>query len=629
MTNDTLPGAVELEPTDTLPADTSILSSDDEAAGAQFLSSDDATDPIRLFSERLRSWKTLSKQLIAYYEEIRHQEVASAKGYARAAAIVRPPWRQSNAFRPGTLTENNNNSGGGTIADKPVAEATTVEATDTAEASSAPTAIADLIHTLYVAAKEASEQRERSARAITDQTIKELNRLRLECKRRGREVAKELASVKQKASKAGDNTKAQLISLERACEEQRTSKFARKLGQEEKTLPTDPWLIKLEVQHSMDKQFAKENRYQQALIAYQQSLAAFEASAVQSISSTINNYNDRRLKDIEAQVTLLRNVHTTAERQDRDAESTHFFVKYAAHLPNVDTPLRSLATSSSAYPCLDDALTNTLRVGRLERKGGLLNTWKECRAILTAAGYLHCFPISSGIGSDQQTDLSQNPSPDVSIYLAHCTIGAHSVEGSPDNSFEITERAADGKGLFRKSHHRYQIRASTRDDMLAWWQELSKHAEAMLVQSTGGNSALPTSSTVATEGGESGTGTLSKRNSMFSRLGGSFGRAKGTNVAATAATADKTTSSTAQSSVPSTTPIVDAVTPEVAAATLPTATTAAPAEPTIRKWPRKQLQPHQPVKWRQPTSLLLLNRPKKPHLQQRNNDSIYHTYTLD
>ncbi|RKP23158.1 hypothetical protein SYNPS1DRAFT_24856 [Syncephalis pseudoplumigaleata] len=234
-----------------------------------------------------------------------------------------------------------------------------------------------------------------------------------------------------------------------------------------------------DVQRSLEKQFAKENRYQQALVSYQQSLAAFETSAVQSIASTVNNYNELRLKDIEAQMALLRHVHTTAERQDRDAEFAHFYEQHAAHLPNADTPLRSM-TATAAYPCLDDPWTSTVRMGRLERKGGLLNTWRECRAVLSAAGYLYCFPISSGIGADEQTDLAQNPSPDVSIYLAHCTLGAHSVEGAAENSFEITERAVDGGGLFRKSHHRYQIRAATRDDMLAWWQALSKHAPTSL-----------------------------------------------------------------------------------------------------------------------------------------------------
>ncbi|KAI9597089.1 hypothetical protein BDF19DRAFT_435802 [Syncephalis fuscata] len=533
MTTDTAP-AVEAEV-----ADTSVLSSDDEGANATFLSGDDDTDPIRLFSERLRSWKALSKQLIAYYEEIRQQELASAKGYARAAAVVRPPWRQLHAFRPGVLVDSGSGSGD--------------ELAATTEASATP---------VDAPAEENKEaQRERSARAISDQTIKELNRLRLECKRRGREVAKELANVKQKASKAGDNTKSQLVALEKSCEEQRELQISRKVGQEERSLPNDPWLIKLEVQRSLEKQFAKENRYQQALIAYQQSLTAFETSA-----------------DIEAQVALLRTVHSTAERQDRDAESVYFYNKHAMHLPNVDTPLRSLTNSATAaaYPCLEHASATTLRIGRLERKGGLLNTWKECRAVLTAAGYLHCFPISSGIGTDQQTDLSQNPSPDVSIYLAQCTVGAHSVDGAADNSFEITEKAVDGGGLFRKSHHRYQIRASTRDDMLSWWQELSKHAQSTLVQASTAGSASGMASAPGTMADRRSTtdgdsGTVNKRSSMFARLGGSFGRAKG---ATTAAALDKS-----ESPQSPTAPAVEAtaVTPAADADSVaPVATTAEP-----------------------------------------------------
>jgi hypothetical protein len=202
---------------------------------------------------------------------------------------------------------------------------------------------------------------------------------------------------------------------------------------------------------------------------------------------------------------------------------------------------------------MDDPGTMVIRMGRIERKGGILNQWRECRGILTAAGYLHIFPVSSSLGTDTQTDLTQQPTPDLSIYLPNCTVGAHSVDGAAENAFELTERSSDGGGLFRKSHHRYQIRLSTRDDMLAWWEAMSKLARSSLSQS----STAPTTvdeTTTPTQTIESNTAppatidttvsattdtpetpttpTANKRASVFARIGGSFGRNKGAAAAA-------------------------------------------------------------------------------------------------
>ncbi|RKP07178.1 hypothetical protein THASP1DRAFT_24625 [Thamnocephalis sphaerospora] len=518
-------------------ANTNATSSDEEDAGVAAFTPTDASDPIQLYTERLRSWKALAKLLIAYFEEVRQQEAQSAKGYARAAAVVRPPWRHSNAFRPPVTAEAaatvNRATANGGAAPAPVAAEPAAEDGDAVD--TVPTAISDLIHALHTSAKEMSEQQERSARAIHDQTIRELTRLRLECKRRSREVNKELLGVKQKATKANDKAKTRLVQLERACDDLQTSLASRRLNQEEKTLPTDPWLTKLEVQYCLSKQFAKENRYQQALVSFQQSLAAFETSAVQTITAAVNTYNDWRLKDLHAQITRLKQVHSVTERQDRDKEHSHFIERHAGHLPTANTPLRSLATAT--FPRMDDPGAIAARIGRIEKKGGLLNQWREYRAVLSAAGYVHIFPVSSGLGADAQTDFTQQPTPELSIYLPHCTIGAHSLEGAAENSFELTERVVDGGGLFRKSQHRYQIRVATRDDMLAWWEAMGQHARATLTQSV---AAAPEPVGVASTSGTerqtvTSTGSTSKRSSMFSRFSGSFSRTKGASAAAAVA----------------------------------------------------------------------------------------------
>jgi hypothetical protein len=220
----------------------STRSSSSEDNPTTFFDPNSENDPIQIYTERLRSWKALVKLLIAYFEELRQQEANAAKGYARVAATVRPPWRHSNAFRPPLTAEaiaatNRATVDGGAVAD------------DNATDEAAPTAVADLVHALHVTAKLASEQRERSARAIQDQTIRELNRLRLECKRRIREVNKELLSVKQKSIKADDKSKASIIKLGKACRDLEQVQEALRLKQELKTLPTDPWLVKLGKSH--------------------------------------------------------------------------------------------------------------------------------------------------------------------------------------------------------------------------------------------------------------------------------------------------------------------------------------------------------------------------------------------
>lgn len=247
----------------------------------------------------------------------------------------------------------------------------------------------------------------------------------------------------------------------------------------------DPYLLRRGVNHRLNKQVIEENNNRQDIIAVQENFQQFEAHVIQVIQGCMDQFFQFMGGQLERQRDMYADILGAAQRVPPDFEWVNFMTRNDHVLVNPDSPPRSL--SNITFPNQDHRATKPLIEGTLERKSrAMIKGYSSSYYVVTVARYLHEFK--------DDDDFRRDPTPELSLYLPDCVIGAtdgvkFSVKGKDISSGKVGNAFHSTTELSFKAH--------TANDAEKWFTVL-KDANRGQTQ-TSSTPASPAVTTPATE----------------------------------------------------------------------------------------------------------------------------------
>lgn len=220
----------------------------------------------------------------------------------------------------------------------------------------------------------------------------------------------------------------------------------------------DPYVIQRGVRHRLNKQVIEENNNRQDLIAVQDSFSQFEAHVIQTIQQAMAAFFQNVGGQAERQKAMYGEMVATTQNIPLDFEWKGFVRRNGTVLIDKAAPKRDVSRIS--FPNQDHAMTQPLISGILERKSramGALKGYSTGFFCVTPSKYFHEFK--------DDDDLRKDPTPDLSLYLPDCTVGA-----ANGVQFNIKGKdASHGKvGSALAMSHEIAFKARTPEDAERW-----------------------------------------------------------------------------------------------------------------------------------------------------------------
>ena len=220
----------------------------------------------------------------------------------------------------------------------------------------------------------------------------------------------------------------------------------------------DPYIIQRGIQHRLHKQILEENNNRQDLLAVQENFRTFEAHVIQTIQQAMTAFLQIVGGQADRQKSIYSDMVGTAQRIPLDFEWTNFLHRNSSLMLDPNAPQRTL--SNITYPNQDHPSTQPLISGILERKSrgiGALTGYKSGHYAVTRAKYLHQF--------DDDDNLRKDPTPELSLYLPDCTIGAVSGEMFNIKGKDVSKGKVGGA---LSMSHEFAFKAHTPADAEKW-----------------------------------------------------------------------------------------------------------------------------------------------------------------
>lgn len=229
----------------------------------------------------------------------------------------------------------------------------------------------------------------------------------------------------------------------------------------------DPWLCNQLVVEQLRKQVQEENMLQKSILIMQTNSAQFEEGlvrAIQSIWAVYHEYNTRKSGEVYNRwansANLIDVISPTTEWEA--------FSSRENCLLDPDTPLRN--PQKINYPGIGDPCTIPIHQGILLRKKRYTRSYGEGYFVITPAGYMHEFKSS---------DIKKSSTPELSIFLLECTLGAPTHSQSRTQKFNLVL----GKKSKFNREQAYTFRAKTHDELMIWWNALKDLCKVYLISS--------------------------------------------------------------------------------------------------------------------------------------------------
>ncbi|EGG12542.1 Pleckstrin domain-containing protein [Melampsora larici-populina 98AG31] len=229
----------------------------------------------------------------------------------------------------------------------------------------------------------------------------------------------------------------------------------------------DPWLCNQLVVEQLRKQVQEENMLQKSILIMQTNSAQFEEGlvrAIQSIWAVYHEYNTRKSGEVYNRwansANLIDAISPTTEWEA--------FSSREDCLLDPDTPLRN--PQKINYPGMGDPCTIPIHQGILWRKKRYTRSYGEGYFVITPAGYLHEFKSS---------DIKKSSTPELSIFLLECTLGAPTHSQSRTPKFNLIL----GKKSKFNREQAYTFRAKNHDELMIWWNALKELCKVYLISS--------------------------------------------------------------------------------------------------------------------------------------------------
>ncbi|KAL9603831.1 MAG: hypothetical protein Q9219_000940 [cf. Caloplaca sp. 3 TL-2023] len=298
----------------------------------------------------------------------------------------------------------------------------------------------------------------------TEKTIKGsvlpiLERLHAEIKNKSKELSKGAVKGSKEVDKARNVTQKHIELLG-----QHTAAFSSSGGRVDPS--TDPYVLQRGVNHRLNKQVIEENNNRHDLIEVQNSFATFEAHIIQTFQQALQTFLQCIGGQHERQRAMYADMVSTAQKIPPDFEFKGFVHRNNQLLVDPSAPKRDV--SQISFPNQNHASTKPLIAGTLERKSralGALKGYSTDYYVVTASKFLHEFK--------DDDDLRKDPTPELSLYLPDCTIGAVSGE-----KFNIKGKDSHkGKvGSAMAMTHELSFKAHTAADAERWYSVIKQAA---------------------------------------------------------------------------------------------------------------------------------------------------------
>ena len=372
---------------------------------------EDSSEVTKLFHERLQAWKHACGYLEDYVQATEKMQHSHGKEYEKVLKTVSHPLKEGHHF---------DQSLGG---------------------------IAGMFDNIRSNTQGISNSHYETAKTLKGSVLPIFERLHSEIKHK----TKELTKGAGKGAKSVDKAR------------QASQKHIELLGQHTATFDStggnvkageDPYILQRQVYHRLNKQVIEENNSRDDMIAVQNSFAQFEAHIIQTFQTGLTQFNQIVTNQAEQTRTMYGDMLGTAQRIQPDFEWQGFLKRNGDVLIDPNGSKRSV--ESIAFPNQDHRSTKPLIAGSLEKKGKLLKKYDTGYYVVTPSKYLHEFKTDD--------DFAKDPSPEASLYLPDCMIGAVS-----DNKFAVKGKDVS-KGIASKlsMSHEFAFKAHTPADAQKW-----------------------------------------------------------------------------------------------------------------------------------------------------------------
>lgn len=403
---------------------------------------------VDILLDRFLEYKSITKGLIAYYEDIAKLETHTATELEKIGGHLPVPLREGNQFLP---------EGGWQ----------------------------SILYNTRDHTRAAAEQHSTFAHTITHSVLHTLNHVKSDLK------------IFLTDLETGPSQLAAQVSKHRSESVRLISQLAQgvalaKSNPHGLTAKDDPVLLHRQVHSQLKEQLNFENSLTRMIIEYQKKAFEVEKRINVDIQSAVKEFEIARLAAQEATNKQWQAIHSGITQLDPEVEWNEF-AKRSNHLIPEDIIMRD--ADKIAFPGQDDETTKPVKVGLLERKKRFTKHYREGYYVLTPSGYLH---------EHKSSDPAKHGEPELSIFLPNCILGAPSAEGAKSFKWHVEGKrnSSGGHGISSLKKMRNSLRigrkdiafsfkARTRAEMLDWWELMQKPAQASYVAATVKSSMAP------------------------------------------------------------------------------------------------------------------------------------------
>ena len=374
---------------------------------------EDSSEVTKLFHERLQAWKHACGYLEDYIQATEKLHTSTSKEYEKVLKTVTNALKEGHHFDQSTA------------------------------------GVAGLFNNVRNNTQGLANSSAETAQTLKKSVLPMYERLHMEIKSK----TKELVKGAGKGAKAVD--KAREVS----------QKHIELLGQQSAAVSSrgasgikaheDPYVLQRQIYHRLNKQVIEENNNRDDILAVQNSFVQFEAHVVQTLQNGIAQFDQVVNHQADQTRTMYNDILGHAQSIAPDFEWNGFLQRNANVLIDPKAPKRTVENIGFANQ--DHPATRPLIAGSLERKGKLLKKYDTAYYVVTPAKYLHEFK------SDD--DFAKDPTPENSLYLPDCLIGA--VDGTRFNvRGKDSSKGAFGAKL--SMAHDFAFKAHTAEDANKW-----------------------------------------------------------------------------------------------------------------------------------------------------------------
>lgn len=398
-------------PTSTLPTRTATSSTDDA------IPDEDTSEASKLFHERLDAWRHACAYLEDYVEATEKLHHSAAKDYEKVLKTVNSPLKEGHHFDQ-TL--------GG---------------------------VAGLFDNIRTNTQGLQNSHNETAKTLKGSVLTIFSRLHTEIKNKTKELNKGVGKQSKAVDKARNASQKHIELLGQHTAASETTAVSIKASE-------DPYLLQRQVYHRLNKQVIEENNNRDDMISVQNNFSQFEAHVVQTLQQGIAQFNQVVAAQAEQTRTMYGDVTANAQRITPDFE-WNGFVKRNAHVL-IDPSAGKRSVEAIAFANQDHPATRPLIAGSLERKTGIMKKYDAGFYVVTPSKYLHEFKTDD--------DFAKDPTPENSLYLPECMIGA--VDGV---KFNVRGKDASGGAVAMKlaRSHEFAFKAHTAEDARKWHSIIS------------------------------------------------------------------------------------------------------------------------------------------------------------